>query len=154
MLRGSLGVIRAFSTLFWGVWLIFIANGLLLSSTAIILKNEAQFATGAITACFFIGAIFNPQTLCQNRFCAQLRHHQRRFCLGCFAAHRHQKFNRVGRRARCHRFLLLLHCFNCGIVVERPRGQSNSLARFVLLFRGVLRGANRRRLDYGLGFAT
>lgn len=57
MIRGSLGVILSFSMLFLGICFIFIADGLLVSSTAIILKKEPQIVTGAITACLFVGAL-------------------------------------------------------------------------------------------------
>ena len=57
MIRGSLGVILSFSMLFLGIGFIFIADGLLVSSTAIILKKQPQIITGTITACLFVGAL-------------------------------------------------------------------------------------------------
>lgn len=57
-MRSSSGVILNFSALFLGIWLIFIADGLLVSSTAVVLKAHSWLATGLITACMFAGALF------------------------------------------------------------------------------------------------
>ncbi len=57
MIRGSLGVILSFGMLFLGITFIFIAEGLLVSSTAVILKKEAQIVTGMVTAALFAGAL-------------------------------------------------------------------------------------------------
>ncbi len=53
----SLSVIFSFSALFLGIWLVFIADGLLVSSTAVVLRAHSQLATGLITACMFAGAL-------------------------------------------------------------------------------------------------
>lgn len=72
MIRGSLGVILSFGMLFLGIAFIFIADGLLVSSTAIILKNQAQWVTGIITACLFVGALlgifFTPKLIAKIGF--------------------------------------------------------------------------------------
>ncbi len=72
MIRGSLGVIFAFSMLFLGIGFIFIADGLLVSSTAIILKKQPQIVTGIITACLFVGALlgifFTPKLIARLGF--------------------------------------------------------------------------------------
>ncbi len=88
-MQKSRAVIVALGALFLGIGAVFVADGLLVSAAAVILKSRGDFALGVITALFFTGAIscmlFAPRIIATLGFVRSYSLFSALFALVCLA---------------------------------------------------------------------